>query len=191
MMKLYFLLSFLSVLHTCASQSLIEATSSYPNLSNFTSLLRNYPVLSATFLNVTRDATILVPSNAAFLDFQHRFGHSIETLDSKLIERILQYHTLNATVKAQDMTKPAGAVVGSQLVDKMYNDRGKWAESNAKSPGQVVYISASAGGTLKRRGLAAREGVATAAVTSGGGAIARLNAVDGVWDGGIFQVVDQ
>jgi uncharacterized surface protein with fasciclin (FAS1) repeats len=192
MARLHLLLALLSALRAGASRSFVDAISSYPDLSNFTYLIQQYPAFATTLLNATGNVTILVPSNTAFLSYQAEFGQNIESLDSNVVEHVLQYHTLNATVKTQDLTQPGGAVVGSQLVDPTYNNRGKWSQSNAHSPGQVVYISAaSTAGSARERGIAARDEGTTASVTSGDGAIAKINAVDGVWDGGVFQVVDQ
>ncbi|KAI9770480.1 MAG: hypothetical protein M1839_003195 [Geoglossum umbratile] len=192
MTNLYFLPLLLALAVPAASRSFLDAISSYPDLSNFTSLVTKYPAFSATFLNGTGGITLLAPSNIAFLYYQYESGRSIDTLDDEIISRVLQYHTLNATVKSQDMTVPGGAVVGSQLVDKTYNNRGKWADSNVKNPGQVVYLmAATAGEKLKGRGLGTRQSLTTATVNSGDGAIATVEAVDGSWDGGLIQIVDR
>ncbi|KAH0536743.1 hypothetical protein FGG08_006415 [Glutinoglossum americanum] len=194
-MKLPSLLLLTALFRLARSQSFIDAISAFPQLSSFASFLNNNTTYAATLLNVTRSQTILVPSNSAFTEYRNVTGHSIESLGPDTVQRILQYHTLNATLKSGDLAGGAaaqrGVVVGTQLVDKRYNDRGKWGNSNIKSPGQVVYISpASAGKTRRSLELATRQGSATTTVGTGAGSSTTMNIIDGVWDGGIFQIVD-
>ncbi|KAH0551177.1 hypothetical protein GP486_007492, partial [Trichoglossum hirsutum] len=121
-------------------QHFIDAISTYSQLSNFTALLHANPSFATALLNTTKDQTILVPSNSAFSAYQSQLGRSVEALDPAVVQRIIQYHSLNATLKAGDLSNGAaaarGVVVSSQLVDSRYNDRGKWGDSNVKSPGQ-------------------------------------------------------
>jgi hypothetical protein len=177
------------------SQSFTKALSAYPQLSNFTDLLQSNPALATALLNVTKEQTILVPSNSAFSAYQSLSGQSIEALDPSTFQRIIQYHTLNATLKTGDLSGGAsagrGVVVSSQLVDSRYNRRGKWGDSNVKSPGQVVYITTASAKASRSLELVVRQGASTATVDAGAGASAKMDVVDGIWDGGVFQIVDQ
>ena len=178
-MRLRALVLFLAGLRLAHSKSFVDAILDYPKLSNFTQLMKENPRF-AELLNTTNTQgiqTILVPSNNAFSKYKDDTGHLIEYLDQNIIERLIQYHTLNSSLTSSELANPAGIVVSSQLVDIQYNNRGP--NSNIQTPGQVVYITSGNNNN-------------TSAFVNGGlGSAVAIDVVDGTFDNGIFQIVDQ
>jgi uncharacterized surface protein with fasciclin (FAS1) repeats len=182
-MKVVRLLIFLAGFHLVHSQSFINAISAYPQLSDFTNLMKINSTLAQSLLNtsvVGGEQTILVPSNAAFTKYQQTTGQAFESSGPKHIRTILQYHTLNASLTSAILAQKPDLVLSTQLTDPKYNLIGSTANTNLNVKGQVLYITS--------RGSANNS--STASVDSGLGSIGEMHVVDGTWSGGKFQIVD-
>jgi uncharacterized surface protein with fasciclin (FAS1) repeats len=175
-MRSHELLLFLAGLHLVHTQSLIDAISGYRTLSNFTQLVKQNPAFAGIFnaTNQGTQITILIPSDTAFSRYQNDTGYSIQDVDASTVKLLIQYHTLNASLTSSELGNPDGIVVSSQLVDPQYDNRG--SDSNVPTPGQVVYISSNSSSSLVNGGL---------------GSAVVMNVVDGAFDHGVFQIVDQ
>ena len=176
------------LLSLVSSQSLLDATSSYPQLTSFRSLLLSNPTLIPDY-NSSQKVTILIPSNAAFTNYLNSSGSSIDSLPSTTLKSITQYHTLNGAYRSTDLNSMSGLLADSLLKDDVYNHRNS-------SAGQVVFINrgGSAGTDGNGAGLRLTVRQANAGtvsnVTSGEGNVVQMDAVDGIWSGGTFQIVD-
>ena len=181
--------------HVALAQSLLKAISTYPQLSNFTSLFNSNPALASLLLSISPDApqTVLIPDDDAFQRFQNSTGQSIASQPQDYLQALITYHILNGNLTSQDFLHPKGITVPSGLTGPTYDNRtaGSALESSGASTGnhdgQVVFIAPNTTPTsFKARQL----GSAGAYVQSGLGHQVNLTAIDGVWDGGYFQIVD-
>ena len=182
-MKVVRLLLFLAGFHLVHSQSLLSAISAYPQLSDFTHLLKINSTLAQSLLNtslVGGEQTILVPSNTAFTKYQQTTGQAFESSGPKHIQTTLQYHTLNASLTSAVLAQKPDIVLSTQLTDPQYDLIASTANTNLKVNGQVLYITSTGGPTNS----------STASVDSGLGSIGEMHLVDGTWSGGKFQIVD-
>ena len=176
---------FLSVLlPVVSSQSLADAISAFQQLSNFSSLLHSNPHLLPNY-NSSQKVTILIPSDTAFASYLATTGNSINSLSASTITSIAQYHTLDGIYASKDLNRTTGLLVNTLLKDDAYNHRNT-------SEGQVVFISPKTAGSSQKLRLTVRQtdSVAETNVTSGEGNVVDLTQVDGVWSGGMFQIVD-
>lgn len=198
-MKIFLLTTLLFKL--AFSQSLLDATASYSQLSTFRALLLASPALA---LNYTRSEgsgsqkTLLLPSNIAFDTYFSVFGTEFTSLPPATLAATFAYHTLNASYTSTNFKSNDGVLAQTRLSEDKYNHRNG-------SGGQVLFIgdSGSTGGSGKRDappgstfkvfplgGRQDNQMGSTANVTSGLGSTVVLHAVDGTWDGGKFQIVD-
>ncbi|KAH8657213.1 FAS1 domain-containing protein [Tricladium varicosporioides] len=202
-MKTFFLTTLL--LNLVSSQSLLDATAPYTQLSTFRALLIASPALA---LNYTRSEgsgsqkTLLLPSNIAFDTYFSVFGTEFTSLSPATLAATFAYHTLNASYTSTNFKGNDGVLAQTRLSEDKYNHRNG-------SGGQVLFISdsGSSSSTSKRAtppgstfkviplsgGLESRQDNqvgSTANVTSGLGSAVVLHAVDGSWDGGKFHIVD-
>jgi len=177
------------------AQSFLTAISAYPQLSNFSNLLSNNPVLASSLLTFSALApqTVLVPDNGAFLSFEQATGQTVPSLSQGLLQPLIQYHTLSGLFTSQNFTAPEGITVPTGLMGPTYDNRTAGAAlssvgaTTGNQDGQVVFIAPNTTSTtLKVRQL----GSPGAFVQSGLGHQVNLTAIDGHWDGGSFQIVD-
>jgi Fasciclin domain len=171
--------------------SLLEATQSFENLSQFRILVAYYPeVFHGLTGNVTGQSpkTILIPSDTAFEEYEHTKNATLTTLDKLILETLFSYHSLKGNWKSGDLQGPqsksrGGFLSSTDLTDPEYDNRGLSSADGSGALPQVVVIQ-SGGDELARRRAA------TVQVRSGAGQIVNLTAVDGKWSGGTFQIVD-
>lgn len=177
----FYLAALLSVV---SSQSLIDATSGYQQLSTFRSLLLSNPALIPSY-NSSQKVTILIPSDTAFTSYLASTGTSINSLSASTITSIVQYHTLDGIYTFQSLNRTSGLLANTLLKDDVYNHRNK-------SDGQVVFISTEPAGPSRRLRLTVRQADSgsVTSVTSGEGNMVNMTQVDAAWSGGIFQIVD-
>ncbi|KAE9374020.1 FAS1 domain-containing protein [Stipitochalara longipes BDJ] len=198
-MKLSLQLCILSFLSHSAlvirALSFVQAISAYPQLSNFTSLLNSNGGLAQPFYSFSYSApqTVLVPDNNAFLAFQQSTGQSFASQPYDYIQSVINYQLLNGNLKSQDFLHPAGVSVPTGLTGPTYDNRTAGSAlissgaSTGNHDGQVVFIAPNTTSTsFSPRQL----GSTGAYVQSGLGHQVNLTAVDGVWDGGVFQIID-
>jgi len=177
------------------AKSFVEAISDYPELSNFTSLLNSNYGLASIFYSISPTApqTVLVPDNNAFESFQKSTGQAFASQPYDYIQNVINYQLLNGNLKSEDFGHPAGITVPTGLTGPTYDNRTAGSSlissgaSTGKHDGQVVFIAPSTTPTsFNSRQL----GLKGAYVQSGSGRKVNLTAVNGVWDGGVFQIVD-
>jgi hypothetical protein len=174
--------------------SFIEAISAYPQLSNFTNLLKTNPGLAAPFNSFSPSApqTVLVPDNDAFLSFQNSTGYPFGSEPYAYIQAVISYQLLNGNLSTQYFLQPSGVTVPTALTGPMYNNRtagsGLVSSVSTGNPdGQVVFIAPDTTPTVfNPRQLSSP----LAYVQSGVDDQVNLTTIDGVWDGGMFQIVD-
>lgn len=177
----------LSVLHLAQAQSFLAAISTYPQLSNFSSLLTTNPDVATGLLSFSASSpqTVLVPNDDAFLNYQAATGQEITSSATDLLQKVVQYHTLDGSYSAESFSPQEGVTIPTLLTDETYNNRsagaalssvGATGASGGKN-GQVVFIAPQTGSTFTIRQLSS-EG---AFVQTGLAARVNLTAVDGVW----------
>lgn len=136
-----------------ASQSLVEAISVFPELSNFTSLMRDNPGLAGALLtsnasSLDGQATVLVPDNSAFTKLSVRYNMSMGKLSLEQLEPYLQYHLLVGLVGSENFSTPGGITVPSYLTGPTFNNRSAGAALGSSGAdgdvhdGQVVFFEA-------------------------------------------------
>ncbi|PGH03021.1 hypothetical protein GX51_04339 [Blastomyces parvus] len=179
------------------AESLAEALSGYPALSQFRSLLQTKPniarLLTGYSATSSQKFTFLVPGDDAFAAYRTANGGSeIADIQNSELEAILRYHVLSRSLPtAQVLTAPPGRlVIPTELIEEKYNNRSAGPalelenETGDNNDGQVVIMSLqSAAGTRKRQ----QEELD---VLSGLHRTVKMTLLDGEWDGGLFHMVD-
>jgi len=175
------------------SQSFYVAISQYPQLSSFASFYQNnFPVAGQLLTNsLTEPQTVLVPNNDAFIRFERENGYSITALSSAELSSLMQYHILVGSLTAANFSGTRGFTAPSLLTGEQYNNRSAGSALSSSFPsgtnvnGQVVFIQSRLQSGSPPAGLESLE------VRSGLSSSANLTALDGVWDGGRFQMIDR
>ena len=195
-MKLLILLAALGKASVISAQSLLNATAAYPQMSDFRTLLMTNPNIATQLLiNVTLSAaqqiTVLIPSNDAFVVYQQNTGTGISALSSSDLSNILNYHSLQGALSSSDLQQPSGLIAATALMNQTYDNRGL-ASNGAKIP-QVVYISSvnTTNGTVTKVKRQMMSAGADFDVKSGEGLQTTLEPINGVWSGGMFQIVNE
>jgi Fasciclin domain len=181
------------------AQSFLTAISQFPQLSNFTTLMYDNPGLAGALLtsNATSltQITVLVPDNSAFDKLEAKLGTPIGSLTVQQLEPILQYHLLAGKLTTNDFTVQNGTTVPTFLNGPKYNNRtagaalGSSGAVNDPHNGQVIFIQAT---SPKSKRFVVRQLASPIATVQGGlGHQINMTAVDGYWDGGVFQIVDK
>jgi len=177
------------------AQSFLKAISAYPQLSNFTNLLTQNPSLASSLLSSSASTpqTVLVPDDDAFLSFLKSTGQSFSNQSQDYLLAVGQYHILNGNLTSQDFLHAEGITVPTGLTGPTYDNRTAGdalissGATTGNHDGQVVFIAPNTTSTsFSTRQLDS----GGAFVQSGLGHQVNLTAVDGVWDGGAFQIVD-
>ena len=181
------------------AQSFLTALSQFPQLSNFTTLMRNNPGLAGALLTSNASSltqiTVLVPDNSAFDKLEASLGAPIGSLSVTQLEPILQYHLLVGKLTANDFAAQNGTTVPTFLNGPKYNNRSAGAALGSSGAtgdphnGQVVFIQAISPNS--KRFIVGRQASPIATVQGGLGHRINMTAVDGHWDGGVFQTVDK
>lgn len=169
------LLAVVLFISSTVSQSLLDATSVYPQLSSFRNLLEIYPGLTPPANNP--QLTVLVPSNGAFNNYLQSTGNSVDSLSLDTLSNMFQYQILGNALSSAEFNRNTQLLVRTELTNDTYDHLGG-------KDGQVVLISAVAN-TAKQTTPHAVD-----TVLSGGGATVNMDAIDGPWSGGLFQIVD-
>lgn len=189
------LLHFVWVAGTIA-QSFFAAISQFPELSNFTSFYQeNFPLASQLLTNSQFEPqTVLVPNNDAFLRYERENGYPITSLSSVELANLIRYHILVGSLTAANFSASRGLTAPSILTGEQYNNRSAGPALSSQFPGvdangQVVFIhSGLQSGGAK---LIQKAGLTSLKVRSGLSSDANLTVVDGIWDGGRFQMIDR
>ncbi|KAH6695979.1 hypothetical protein BKA61DRAFT_623658 [Leptodontidium sp. MPI-SDFR-AT-0119] len=197
-MQLSSTLLYLSCALGAGAQSFYAAISQISQLSNFTSFFENnFPLASQLLTNSsTEPHTILVPNDNAFAKYESDNGYSITALSATELTSLIQYHVLVGRLSSANFSASRGLTAPSLLVGEQYNNRsaGTALSANFSNPasanGQVVFIQSGLQSSSKKfrvRGA----GLQSLEVRSGLSSDANLTALDGIWDGGMFQMIDR
>ena len=164
--------------------SFLHSVSAVPQLSNFTNLYINNPILASLLVtgSATLPFTILVPNNDAFISYENSYGHPVTALSSEDLQTLISYHVLVGHLNSDNFTNPKGLTIPTLLTEQMYNNRTPGPELEDgfgnNAGGQVVYISPAVNSTAYL-------------VKSGLGMNVTILAIDGSWDNGWFQEVTE
>ncbi|KAH7371292.1 FAS1 domain-containing protein [Pyrenochaeta sp. MPI-SDFR-AT-0127] len=203
MLRTSFLLA-ASVLSANA-QSLYEALSKFPELSDFAAFYSsNEALASAYFGNKSAyPITFLAPNNEAIANLQQKLGVTLANIPIASLLEIVQYHTLvsNLTTTDFDNGGKQGLTVPTMLNNGINNNRTVGVNLASrfggpeKAAGQVVFIKGADSGSPGRFRLMSRQdgGQPQSTIRSGLSSNVGIKALDnaeGLWEGGRFHIVD-
>lgn len=186
------------------AQTLLEAISAIPTLSNFTAFYSTNELFASAFFNNQSlyPITVLVPNDNAFATYLQQNGVSLTDLPPEALLTLIQYHTLVSSLSKENLTNGgsgSGMTTPTMLVNEQYNNRSVGSALASKyggperSKGQVVFISNQNTGSSKRLLLSRQAGSSPASVRSGLSSTVNITALDddqGLWKGGRFHIVD-
>ena len=119
--------------------NLTAALSSVPELSNLTQTLGLFSELVAG-LSMTPNVTLLAPSNDAFAEF--RKGPMAASFnDTALIQAVLQYHVLNGTYYAANVTETPAFIPTALTNTSFTNVTGGQVVEAVTADNKVVFFS--------------------------------------------------
>ncbi|KAF2180608.1 FAS1 domain-containing protein [Zopfia rhizophila CBS 207.26] len=194
----FFLLS--SAALSASAQTLLEAISNYPQLSNFTAFYSSNEVFAnALFGNKSLyPITVLVPDDNAFAAYQKKTNISLTQVSPSILLPLVQYHTLVSSLGKDNFTNPAGTTAPTLLTGEQYNNRTVGSQMAAKfggqekSQGQVVFVkskgSSSTKFILRQAGSASTDSIRSGMSSSVNMMV--LEGKEGTWDGGKFHIID-
>ena len=190
----------LGVSQSVLAQVLSTALQRYPEVSTFNGLISQVPGGVSSLLpsglspNSSKGVTVLVPSNDAFSSFLNasKIANVTDVPIDQLVN-ILFYHIMYAKMTSANFSAPGGVIVPTLLKDKKYNNRSAGADlinryGADEAQGNVLYISTDPINPVKFR--VRQEQGDSVALRGGMGQGGSINAIDGVWDLGYFQIVD-
>lgn len=142
-----------SIAACVSAQSLLEAISGFPELSNFTALLSDDPnlaqaLLTSNYTSLRGPATVLVPDNSAFNKLSALYRVSMSNLTIQQLEPYLEYHLLVGQVTSENLTAASGITVPTYLTGQQFNNRsagdalGSTGADGDVHNGQVVFLQA-------------------------------------------------
>ena len=164
--------------------SFLQALSSFPQLSNFTNLYINNPILASllTTGSTTVPYTVLVPDNDAFISYESVYGQPITALSSADLQTLISYHVMVGDLNSGNFTNQKGLTVPTLLTGQTYNNRTPGSALKdgfgGDAGGQVVYVYPAVSSS-------------EALVQSGLGNNVTILVIDGSWDNGSFQEVTE
>lgn len=187
--------------HSVLGQDLATALSKYPEASTFQSFIGQVPnggiaslIPTGISPNSTEGVTVLVPTNAAFQKFLNTTNAtSITDLRFTALLPILKYHIMYAKLTSSNFSAQSGLIVPTVLQDEEYNNRSAGADlintyGQQAANGAPLYVSHDPINPFKFRIRQSQNG--GVALRGGQGQVGSINAVDGQWDLGYFQLVD-
>lgn len=151
------LLALASLAFAQNTPDLASALSSTPELSTLAGVINSTQGVLSSLANLT-DITILAPSNAAF---EALGAEALASLSPESIAAILQYHVLNGTIRAADITNTS-AFVPTKLDNPQFSN---------VTGGQVVEAIKRDNNVTIYSGLLANSSVTTADVNFTGGVV--------------------
>lgn len=199
----YTLLS-IALLGTTHAQTLLEALSKVPELSNFTAFYQNNEAFAAAYFGneSSYPITFLAPSNDAFTAYHTKNHVSLFDVGPEVLLQLIRYHTLVSNFTQENFTNvdTKGTTTPTMLRDSPNNNRTTGISLAAKfggperARGQVVFIQAAGSAASPNRFLLSRQSTPQNAGARSGLAstvnVRALDANEGTWDGGSFHVVD-
>ncbi|KAF3038288.1 hypothetical protein E8E12_003652 [Didymella heteroderae] len=185
------------------AQTLFEALSKVPELSNFTTFYQNNEAFAAAYFGnqSSYPITFLAPSNDAFTAYYRQNQVSLFDVGLDVLLQLIQYHTLVSDLKQENLTSAGtkGITAPTMLKDSPNNNRTTGVSLAAKfggperARGQVVFIQAAGSAASPNFLLSRQSTPQNAGVRSGLASTVNLRALDaneGAWDGGSFHVID-
>lgn len=186
------------------AQTLLEALSKVPELSNFTAFYRNNQAFAAAYFgnDSSYPITFLAPSDDAFSAYYAQNNVSLFDVGLSTLLQLVQYHTLVSDLTQDNFTSAGtkGITAPTMLKDSPSNNRSTGVSLAAKfggeerARGQVVFIQAASSGASPNRFLLSRQSTPqNAGVRSGLASTVNLRTLDaaqGKWEGGRFHVID-
>lgn len=189
----------------CA-QTLLDALSKVPELSNFTAFYRVNQAFAALYFGnkSAYPITFLAPNDDAFAAYYEQHQVSLFDVGVENLLQLVQYHTLVSNLTSDNFTSNGakGLTAPTMLKDSPNNNRSSGVSLAGKfggperARGQVVFIqSAGQASAPNRFKLMTRQSTSpqNAGVRSGLGSTVNLQTLDadqGTWDGGRFHIVD-
>lgn len=187
------------------AQTLYEALSKVPDLSNFTAFYANNQVFADAYFGNTSayPITFLAPNNEAFTALQEQFGVGLADIPIDTLLEIVQYHTLVSNLTTEDFDNGGGEgiTVPTLLNNAVNNNRTVGVSLAArfggpeKAGGQVVFIKGADSGSARFRLMSRQNDGAQPPNTIRSGlssnvGISALQGSEGIWEGGRFHIVD-
>jgi transforming growth factor-beta-induced protein len=191
----------LGLAQSVLAQDLSTALSKYPEVSTFQGLISQVPGGVSSLLpsglspNSSNGVTLLIPSNKAFSTFLNASNlANITSVPLDQLVNILFYHIMYSKLTSANFSSPDGLIVPTLLKDQKYNNRSAGTElinqyGADAAQGNVLYISKDPISPVKFRVRQQQD--SGVALRGGMGQGATINAVDGAWDLGYFQIVDR
>lgn len=144
--------------------------------------------------NSSEGITVLVPTDAAFEKYLNTTNiTSIGPDNVKQLTEVLQYHILYTKLNSTGLSADDGLIVPTLLYGDEYNNRtpgdaltSQYGEGIA-STGAPLYVSKDSINPVRFRVRQSNGGLGARGGMGQGGLI---DAVDGVWDQGYFQLMD-
>lgn len=180
--------------------SLVTALRPFPQASDFSSFITLNPEALTSLLpnDTTGGVTLLVPSNTAFSTYQTKYGVSLASISQDQVRTVLQYHVLVAPLNSTDFKQATnGLTVPTFLTDQQYNNRSAGpallAEFGKNANGQVLYFSKDPISSSSKVRVRVRQSQSgdTTNVRAGVSEVTTLDVIDGKWEGGTFQIVNE
>ena len=190
---------------TCHAQTLFEALTKQPNLSNFTAFYQSNEEFANALLGNSSNypITFLAPSNDAFASYEAQTGTPLENADLDTLLELLQYHTLVANLSKDDLGSGGaeGLTTTTFLTGSEHNNRSVGLALASKyggpqrAAGQVVFIKNTDSGSAKKRFVLSnrQDGGGQNTIRSGLSSNVIVDALDdeeGLWEGGRFHIID-
>lgn len=166
------------------AQSLLQALSTYPELTQFSNLLSTNPSLASGLLSADAERTVLVPNNKAFAAYQQQTGQGLGAASAEVLRPFLQYHVLDGSYDASSFKPNRGVTIPTLLTGEVFNNRSAGAALSSfaassgddDNNGQVVFAAPRQSGPVY--------------VQSGLAQQVNLTTTNGTFEGGRFHIID-
>jgi uncharacterized surface protein with fasciclin (FAS1) repeats len=188
-----------ALLSLVKAQDLATALAPVQDASSFRAILQNRPEISTQLLSGVTGVTVLVPNNDAIARYTAANGGQplTQTLTDNQILGLLQYHILGKSLLGTDFEASANGTTIPTLLDQtQYNNRSAGSALQNTfgqyANGQVLFIS-TAKITNGFKVKVKRQATPGTGINVRGGLdqTTNLTIVDGKWNGGTFQIVDE
>lgn len=127
--------------------SLVEALTNQEGVTHFQGLLQSYPTLLNDILGgKEKGITLLIPDDEAVTHFLTKSNFTNPTqLSPDDLKVPLQYHVMDAVVRAQDLADKGGNTIPTVLKEELYNNRTAGEKLievyGREATGQVLFVS--------------------------------------------------
>ena len=198
-----------SAQNTSLTSNLIESLSDKTGVTVFSLLLAQFPTLIDDIIGAKKQndsdfldagVTLLIPDDTAVAAFLEEQNAQPQDLSEALVRSTLSYHVMVKPLKAADFSDPRGLTIPT-LLDGV-NDQGTsfnlrapapvlQAEFGEEATGQVLFAKLdSVEKVIKIKTRQDRSQNTQFQLRSGKAETTNMTVVDGVWAGGVYQIVD-